>query len=224
MQSPTRRLTLPVLAALLALVLAACASDSGSETETGSAEPSDTASEMDMSSEEMETMSEGAAADSSEGGDVALNEADVTFLQMMVPHHEQANEMAEMVEASTDRPELAELAATILSTQTAEIEQMNGLLEAAGEDPAMGGMDMGGMEMPGMMDESQMAELMGLRDQAFDLAFVDMMTEHHTGAIEMAQTVLADGENPEVAQLAQEIVDAQQAEIEQMAQWREQWA
>ena len=222
MQSQPRRFTLPVLAAMLALVLAACASDSGSGTETGSAEPSDTTSEMDMSSEEMETMSEGAAADSSEGGDVALNEADVTFLQMMVSHHEQANEMAEMVEGSTDRPELAELASTILSTQTAEIEQMNGLLEAAGEDPEMGGMDMG--SMPGMMDDSQMTELMSLRDQAFDLAFLDMMTEHHTGAIEMAQTVLADGENPEVAQLAQEIIDAQQTEIDQMAQWQEQWA
>ena len=216
-----RRTSLPFFTLIIALVLAACASDAGSETEP--TEVSESASETDMSSEDMETMSEseGAAAEPSEG-DVALNEADVTFLQMMIPHHEQANEMAEMAEGATERPELAELAATILSTQTAEIEQMNGLLEAAGEDAGMGGMDMS--SMPGMMDEAQMAELMQLRDVAFDLAFIDRMTEHHSGAIEMAETVLADGENPEVGQLAQEIIDAQQTEIDQMAQWQEQWA
>lgn len=204
-----RRTTLPFFTVILVLVLAACASDTGTE-------PPESASEMDMSSEEMETMSE--------GGDVALNAADVSFLQMMIPHHEQANEMAEMVEGNTERPELAELAATILSTQTAEIEQMNGLLEAAGEDATMEGMDMGSMDMPGMMDEAQMAELMQLRDAEFDLAFIDMMTEHHSGAIEMAETVIAGGENPEVAQLAQEIIDAQQTEIDQMAEWRTAWA
>jgi len=232
-----RRTSLPFFTLIIALVLAACASDAGSETEP--TEVSESASETDMSSEDMESMSEsegaaaepsegaaaepseGAAAEPSEGG-VALNEADVTFLQMMIPHHEQANEMAEMVEGATERPELAELAATILSTQTAEIEQMNGLLEAAGEDAGMGGMDMS--SMPGMMDEAQMAELMQLRDVAFDLAFIDRMTEHHSGAIEMSETVIADGENPEVVQLAQEIIDAQQTEIDQMAEWRSAWS
>ena len=216
-----RRTSLPFFTLIIALVLAACASDAGSETEP--TEVSESASETDMSSEDMESMSEseGAAAEPSEGG-VALNEADVTFLQMMIPHHEQANEMAEMAEGATERPELAELAATILSTQTAEIEQMNGLLEAAGEDAGVGGMDMS--SMPGMMDEAQMAELMQLSDVEFDLTFLEMMTEHHSGAIEMSETVIADGENPEVVQLAQEIIDAQQTEIDQMAEWRSAWS
>lgn len=156
----------------------------------------------------------------------AFNDADVSFLRSMTPHHEQAVEMAELVADRTRRPELRGFAEQVIATQSAEVEQMNGLLEAAGEDP-VGGMDHGmdgADQMPGMMDEAQMAELEGLRDQAFDLAFLEMMAEHHQGAIEMAGTVLADGVNPQVAELATGIAEAQRAEVEQMAGWRAAWS
>ena len=151
----------------------------------------------------------------------ALNGADIEFLQMMIPHHRQATEMAEMVASNTERAELRQLADEIASTQSAEIEQMNGLLESAGESPD--GMDMGG-EMPGMMGDAAMSELEGLQGQAFDPVFVDMMTEHHVGAVEMAEGVLADGENAEVRALAEDIIAAQRAEIDQMEQWRQTWS
>lgn len=168
-------------------------------------------------------------SDRSSAGNTAFNDADVEFLQGMVPHHSQAVAMAELVPDRTDRPELNELAETIISTQNEEIEQMNTLLSDAGAEPVEGGMDHGGMTeggmtMSGMMDDQQMQDLESAEGQDFELMFLDMMTAHHQGAIEAAEQVLDAGENPEVADLAEQIIEAQQAEIEQMATWKEQWS
>ncbi len=168
-------------------------------------------------------------SDRSSAGSAAFNDADVEFLQGMVPHHSQAVAMAELVPDRTDRPELNELAETIISTQNEEIEQMNTLLSDAGAEPVEGGMDHGGMTeggmtMSGMMDDQQMQDLESAEGQDFELMFLDMMTAHHQGAIEAAEQVLDAGENPEVADLAEQIIEAQQAEIEQMATWKEQWS
>jgi uncharacterized protein (DUF305 family) len=168
-------------------------------------------------------------SDRSSAGSAAFNDADVEFLQGMVPHHSQAVAMAELVPDRTDRPELNELAETIISTQNEEIEQMNTVLSDAGAEPVEGGMDHGGMTeggmtMSGMMDDQQMQDLESAEGQDFELMFLDMMTAHHQGAIEAAEQVLDGGENPEVADLAEQIIQAQQAEIEQMATWKEQWS
>ncbi|MDQ3451826.1 MAG: DUF305 domain-containing protein [Actinomycetota bacterium] len=168
-------------------------------------------------------------SDRSSAGSAAFNDADVEFLQGMVPHHSQAVAMAELVPDRTDRPELNELAETIISTQNEEIEQMNTVLSDAGAEPVEGGMDHGGMTeggmtMSGMMDDQQMQDLESAEGQDFELMFLDMMTAHHQGAIEAAEQVLDAGENPEVADLAEQIIQAQQAEIEQMATWKEQWS
>jgi uncharacterized protein (DUF305 family) len=168
-------------------------------------------------------------SDRSSAGSAAFDDADVEFLQGMVPHHSQAVAMAELVPDRTDRPELNELAETIISTQNEEIEQMNTVLSDAGAEPVEGGMDHGGMTeggmtMSGMMDDQQMQDLESAEGQDFELMFLDMMTAHHQGAIEAAEQVLDAGENPEVADLAEQIIEAQQAEIEQMATWKEQWS
>jgi len=168
-------------------------------------------------------------SDRSSAGSAAFDDADVEFLQGMVPHHSQAVAMAELVPDRTDRPELNELAETIISTQNEEIEQMNTVLSDAGAEPVEGGMDHGGMTeggmtMSGMMDDQQMQDLESAEGQDFELMFLDMMTAHHQGAIEAAEQVLDGGENPEVADLAEQIIEAQQAEIEQMATWKEQWS
>jgi len=57
----------------------------------------------------------------------------------------------------------------------------------------------------------------------FDAMFIDSMTEHHQGAIEMAQQALEEAEHPELQTLAREIIAAQQDEIDQMQAWREEW-
>ncbi len=136
--------------------------------------------------------------------------------------------MAGLVAQRSDRTELDEMAGTIVATQGQEIDTMNTLLEEAGQEPAateMDGMAHGGHDgMSGMMTADQLAELESLEGEAFDLMFLDLMTEHHQGAIESAQQVLDDGQNPQVTQLAEDIIDAQQAEIEQMATWRDAWS
>ena len=153
------------------------------------------------------------------------NQADVTFAQSMIPHHQQAIEMAELIDGRTDRPELAKLAKDVSATQSAEVSQMQGWLQAWGKPAGgMGEMDHGASPTPGMMGQAEMDELMGLKGTRFDLAFVDMMTRHHQGAIEMATTELGAGSLGEVKQLAQQIITAQQREIQQMAAWKQAWS
>jgi uncharacterized protein (DUF305 family) len=79
------------------------------------------------------------------------------------------------------------------------------------------------MQMPGMMSEADMRQLRLSNHEDFDLLFLDMMTAHHQGAIDMATTDLRDGALPEVKRLAQQIIDAQQGEIDQFTRWRQEW-
>ncbi|MGW8437872.1 DUF305 domain-containing protein [Nocardiopsis sp. NPDC055879] len=156
-----------------------------------------------------------AAPESSEQSTAEFNDADVSFAQMMIPHHEQAVEMSELAEARAGE-DVRGLAAEIEAAQGPEIDQMTGLLESWGEEPMddMGGMDHDGMD--GMMSEDQMADLEQAEGDAFDTMFLEMMVQHHEGAITMAETEIEQGVNPEAQELAQEIVDAQRTEIEQM--------
>jgi uncharacterized protein (DUF305 family) len=153
----------------------------------------------------------------------APNDADVTFTQNMIPHHQQAIEMAKLIQARTTRAELRELADGIATSQGQEITQMEGWLQRWGE-ASPGGMDHDAMQMPGMMSDADMQRLMDLEGAKFDLAFLDMMTAHHQGAIEMANTELRDGSLPEVKDLARRIIDAQQTEIDQLEQWKQDWS
>ena len=156
----------------------------------------------------------------------APNDADVTFTQNMIPHHQQAIEMAKLVDSHTDRPELRELADSIKSSQSQEITQMQGWLRSWGKPatPSEGHGGHGDTEMPGMMTEADMRRLMEATGPEFDLAFVEMMAAHHQGAIDMANTELKDGSLPEVTRLAQQIIDTQQQEIEQLQRWKTEWS
>jgi uncharacterized protein (DUF305 family) len=158
----------------------------------------------------------------------SLNEADVEFLQGMIPHHGQAVAMAEMVEVATTRPELRELAQGIIATQTEEITVMTDLLEQSGEDPPsadMAGSDHGGMQMmAGMMSDADMAAMQTMTGVDFDLMFAESMIVHHQGAIDAAEVVLLEGRHPAVRELAQAVIEAQTAEIDQLESWVEAWA
>jgi uncharacterized protein (DUF305 family) len=157
--------------------------------------------------------------------ETAYNDADIEFLQGMIPHHAEAVDMAGLVPDRTDRPELNQLAEEIIALQEAEIAQMEQMLDDAGADRDGAGHDMDGMnDMEGMMGEEEMERLAGLEGDEFGLAFVDMMIEHHEGAVAAAERVIDEGENPQVRQLAEEIIAEQRAEIDQMTTWREQWA
>jgi uncharacterized protein (DUF305 family) len=153
----------------------------------------------------------------------APHDADATFTQNMIPHHQQAIAMAQLVDSHTRRPELRTLAERIAASQGQEVTLMQGWLQAWGK-PAAPPMDHGGMHMPGMMSEAELRQLTATRQQDFGLLFLGMMTAHHQGAIEMATTELRGGSLPEVKRLAQQIIDDQHAEVDQFQQWQQEWA
>ena len=166
--------------------------------------------------------SSSSAAESSTGSSESFNDADVMFAQMMIVHHRGALDMAQLAEGRAEDPRVLDLAGRIEAAQQPEIETMTGWLEEWGEEvPAEGmdmeGMDMGGMDMGGMeMSEEDMAALESASGAEFDRMFLEMMVEHHRSAVEMAETQIADGEYPEAVSLAEEIVQSQSAEIEEM--------
>ena len=150
------------------------------------------------------------------------NDADVTFAQDMIPHHEQAVQMSKMAATHAQSAEVKQLASDIDGAQGPEIDTMTKWLESWGEDAGSNTMDHGDMghgsdsEMPGMMDESEMGKLDQAQGAEWDQMFLTMMIEHHEGAIEMAKTEQADGKNPDAIALAEKIEKAQTAEIAKM--------
>ena len=148
----------------------------------------------------------------SEEQSAEFNDADVHFAQMMVPHHEQAVDMADLADTRAGDG-VRTLAEEIRDAQGPEIEQMETLLDTWGAEVEHG-MDHSRME--GMLSEEQMAELEVAEGEAFDTLFLQFMVLHHEGAVDMARAELDDGVNPEARELAEEIIAAQESEIEQM--------
>ncbi len=154
-----------------------------------------------------------------------FNATDVGFAQGMIPHHAQAVEMADLaLEKSTNADVLA-LAKQIKASQNPEIQTMSGWLQSWGQkvpstDSMSGGghdmTDMGGMMMDGMMTEADMEKLESSSGTAFDRLWMELMIQHHEGAVRMSEDELKDGKNPDVKALAQTIVTSQQAEISTM--------
>jgi uncharacterized protein (DUF305 family) len=150
----------------------------------------------------------------------AFNDADVTFVTDMIPHHEQAVQMSALVpERSTD-PAVIKLAADISAEQGPEIETMKAFLVkwkgGAAESQLEGHAGMEGMQMPGMVDGGTMSKLQSLKGAEFDTLWLQSMIGHHEGAIGMSNTEIAGGANADAKKLAHEIVTTQQAEIGQM--------
>ncbi|KQS54605.1 hypothetical protein ASG36_19130 [Geodermatophilus sp. Leaf369] len=154
--------------------------------------------------------------------DAPFNDADVEFAQMMIPHHEQAVEMADLVADRSTDPDVLDLAARIQAAQGPEIDTLNGWLETWGADSAdSADSEMSGMDhsaMGGMMTEEDMSSLEAASGVQFDRMWLQMMLEHHTGAVGMAQTEIDNGEDPEAIALAQDIKSSQGAEITEMEQ------
>jgi uncharacterized protein (DUF305 family) len=146
--------------------------------------------------------------------------SDLRFIDAMVPHYEGAVEMAEVALENAEHEEVRRLAEDIISAQRAEIEMLHGIRERefGSAEPAM---EMSGEEMNetmGMADPRKLANA-----EPFDRAFIDAMIPHHESAIAMARVALGESENEEIRTLAQDILEAQREEIEQMNTWRESW-
>ncbi len=147
------------------------------------------------------------------------NKADQKFVQGMIPHHEQAVVMSEIVGNVEVSAETATLASEITGAQASEIELMQGFLNEWGvesdqnSDPHAGH-KMSGDESHGMMTDEELAELKDSSGADFEKMWLTMMLAHHKGAVKMAETVIADGKDDRVKNLAQTIVREQQKEIE----------
>lgn len=194
-----RRACLAAVAVSAALTLTAC----GGDSDAGESAPAKTSS----------------AAKSSADSAGAHNDQDVSFAQGMIPHHQQAVEMAGMVDGRASSAEVKDLAARIEKAQGPEIETMTGWLKTWGEQvpEAMPGMDHSAHSgMAGMMDSADMEKLKKASGKDFDSMFLTMMIEHHEGAVEMATTEKAKGESPDATAVAGDIITAQNAEISEM--------
>ncbi len=151
------------------------------------------------------------------------NKQDVTFASDMIPHHQQAVQMAKMAKVHAGSTDVKQLANDIEAAQGPEIKTMTGWLTAWGEDApsgSMSGMDgMGGSsnnDMPGMMSDDDMTKLGQATGATFDQMWLKGMIAHHEGAVEMANTEITKGSNADAIDLANAIKAAQTKEIAKM--------
>lgn len=158
-------------------------------------------------------------------------EFDQMFIDMMVPHHEAAVEMAVLAQEKAEHPELKQMAAQIIADQEKEIAQLKTWRqEWYGSDstPPMSAMPM----LPGMtemahgsmtMDMTEDMEKLRTTSEPFDLMFIDLMIAHHQMAIDAGWMAEQEATRDEVRDFAKNIIEKQQAEIEQMKEWRLEW-
>jgi uncharacterized protein (DUF305 family) len=160
-----------------------------------------------------------------------MQDFDQMFINMMVPHHQGAVEMARIARERAEHPEIKEMADAIIAGQEEEITQMKDWKQdwyGSSDTPSMREMpsleEMTGMGGAGHAMDMQ-AEVDRLKNapDPFDLAFIDTMIPHHQSAIDAAQQALQEAKRQEIKDLALKIIEAQQKEIDQMKAWRQDW-
>ncbi|MFH9725570.1 DUF305 domain-containing protein [Streptomyces sp. NPDC017254] len=202
----TRKIALVGAATATGLLLSACGTDdgksgmdhgdpsvSGAPAVTATAAPSAT----------------GAAATG------AFNDADVMFAQMMIPHHEQALEMAKLAGGRAEDAEVKKLVTAIEQAQDPEIQKMKAWLKGWGRPDSAGHGSGGGSGhgMAGMMSDQDMKDLAAVKGKAFDRKFAELMIAHHDGAVDMARDEQRNGRNATAKALADDVVRTQSAEV-----------
>nr|MDT0657464.1 DUF305 domain-containing protein [Micromonospora sp. DSM 115978] len=144
------------------------------------------------------------------------NPQEVTFVQMMIPHHTQALRMSAMAPDRAADPRIRALAERVRVSQLPEIQRMRGWLTERDLDSGSPPAGHDHLDMPGMQSEAALRDLATASGADFDRLFVAMMTDHHQGAIEMATGVLRVGVDVTVRELATSIATEQAAEIGRM--------
>ena len=184
---PINRAITTIFIAILALSLSGCAS----------------ASNMGMDHEGHSSEASG-----------ELSSDEIMFLQMMIPHHQQAIDISDLALTISADPELLALARDIRDEQAAEIVTMKAWLDAAGAD-----LDPGhsmGHGMGGMLSDSELTALKSATGKSFDVLWLKGMTGHHDGAIDMA-TMIENAKNAEIKSFGEGIVASQSAQNKAMA-------
>jgi len=191
-------LTLSVAAIAASITLAGCSA--GSDSGSGGGMPG-----MNHGSSGMSSSSAPVAGDH--------NAADTMFTQGMIPHHTQAVEMSDMMLTKQGiDPKVAALATRIKAEQSPEITTMTGWLKGWNESAQMSA----DHSMSGMMGADDMGKLQTAQGTDAAKLFLTQMIAHHQGAIMMAKTEEAGGQNTDAVALSKNIVISQQAEIQEM--------
>ncbi len=192
MHTTTTTRTLAIAASLtLGLTLASCSTNNSSSDAGSSASSSSAAS--------------------------AHNDQDVMFAQMMLPHHEQAVEMSDVLLAKGDGvdPDVATLAKQIKAEQGPEITQLTSCLQGWGEHTESERPG-SGHSMSGMMSDSDMTDLDQASAKDAGKLFLQQMLQHHEGAVDMARSEVDKGKNTDAVAMAKSIVSSQTEQITQM--------
>jgi len=196
-------LALSAAAVAAAIALAGCASGS-----SGTSAPMNSMNGMDHGS-----MSGSAPANSTPPAAADHNAADTMFTQGMIPHHQQAVEMSDLMLGKSGIPApVKDLANRIKAAQGPEIATMTGWLKAWNESATMAP----GHTMEGMMGDDDLNGLKAAQGTEAAKLFLTQMIAHHQGAVTMAKTEITQGKNAEAVALAKSIVTAQEAEIKEM--------
>jgi uncharacterized protein (DUF305 family) len=155
---------------------------------------------------------------------------DAHFIEQMIPHHQDAITMSKAAQTKAAKPEVKQLAQDIIESQQKEIDQMKvwykdwyGKEVPSGESAMMGHNMMSGssMHMGLMGDQTDMERLENAAD--FDREFVEEMIPHHQMAVMMAQMLKSGTRREEMKKLADDIISAQNKEIEMMRGWLNEW-
>jgi uncharacterized protein (DUF305 family) len=180
-----------------------------------------------------ETISQGMPHHSGRQGGMGMgmmmsgSQGDRTFIEMMIPHHEGAVKMADLILKRTKRPELRQLATAIKRDQNREIGQMKTWYQqwyktSVPSTPRSGGMGMmSGGGMANMMT-AQVQKLATTPERDSERVFLEEMIPHHKMALMMTSHIV-DSDRPELRTLTKNIMQTQTAEIEQMRQWYNTW-
>lgn len=199
----TRLFATSIAAAAVVVGVAACSPNEEASDATTSA-----ASHSAMDHGNMDHGSTSKVADSAEH-----NAADIMFAQMMLPHHEQAIVMSDIMLEKSDIPaNVTAMAKQIKDAQGPEITTLTGWLKEWNA-PTDAPMD---HEMDGMMSEDDLNKLRAATGTEAAKLFLTQMIEHHEGAVDMAEDEIEDGKNADAVAMAKSIVESQQKEIDEM--------
>lgn len=168
------------------------------------------------------SLSRQGSVDSSGSGGPAGG-VDAMFIEAMIPHHDGAIAMSDLAVDRAEHPELRELARDISRKQSAENEQMREWYQDWFDTRVPEGRSsridrMMGFMMGGDVDLEALGQA-----EPFDKAFIEEMVPHHGVAIMMARMLRAQTNEPEMREFAEEIIDGQSAEIDQMLTWYDEW-